>query len=391
MSFFAGAISGLVTLNISPFTQAISLVTQNMQSLPGTFAAAGSEMDGTLSRTTGGLSGMSVGAMAAAGALAVVTGALAAAAAAAEAVSKAFIDTAHWADKIGDASQSLGVSTEFLSGMSRVAQDAGVSTEQFAETIKFMEKNAYEAVNGNKELIESFKKIGISMADLKSGEKNPEQLFSKMADAMAQIQTPAERTALAMQLLGRGGDVMVGLFRGGSGEMKQFASLLAELGGTVDEKTAAMADKWGKLETIVGAAWDGIKKTLAQPVLEFVSDHFEEVVGTVESLFGSLKDTIVSAWPAIKFVLEAMLSLFKALASIMSAVADAAVAINNAFGGTAVRGADAAAAQTQAAKNALGAINIDINGAGMDAKSVAELVKDKLEAYQSSQRGLAGL
>jgi phage-related minor tail protein len=74
---------------------------------------------------------------------------------------------------------------------------------------------------------------------------------------------------------------------------------LKDLGAETSTQDAAMGEKFSELETIVGGAWEGIKKAVAEPILQYVSDHFKELVGTIETVAGQVRDAIGGMMPSI--------------------------------------------------------------------------------------------
>jgi hypothetical protein len=247
-------------------------------------------------------------------------------------IKSAFLEVGHAADNAGEAAEKAGVSVEFLTGVGAVAKDAGSSVEGLADALKFLNNNAADAAGGNAQTAANFAAIGVSATDAGGHLKTTEQLFYEVADAIAALPTPAQKTQAAMNLLGRGGVDMIATLNKGSGDIKGFAGQLAALGGTVDSSLAAAGDKFGTLETIVDAAWEGIKKSIAQPILQYVADHFDEIVGKVTEVSGEIRGAIGSFMPTLvemipsvielgESVLSVVVPAFKALGDVLSVVA----------------------------------------------------------------------
>jgi hypothetical protein len=178
------------------------------------------------------------------------------------------------ADDVGDKAAALGVSPDFLSGWGAAFKDAGSSMEGFADTLKFINDNAQEAVRGNKTAAESFAQIGVNVDFLKANLGDTEQLMRRTVDAIAKLPTAAERIGAARNLLGRGGADAVGAISGGTEGLDKFAETIRRLGGVVTQEDADMADAFGKLSVYVDAAFQGIQRAAARPVLRALKEHF---------------------------------------------------------------------------------------------------------------------
>lgn len=196
---------------------------------------------------------------------------------AARAIKNAFTEIGEAADNAGEAAEKAGVSVEFLTGVGAAAKDAGSSVEGFADALKFLNNNAADAAGGNKTTAKSFADLGVAVVDAAGQVKSTEELFYEVADAIAALENPQQKVQAAMNLLGRGGPDMIATLNKGSAGIKSFAADIAALGGTIDKDLADAGDKFGTLQTYVSAAWTGIKRAIAEPILKFVADHFEEI------------------------------------------------------------------------------------------------------------------
>jgi hypothetical protein len=208
------------------------------------------------------------------------------AAAAAKTVGTAWLDAIKEiggaADDAGESAAKLGVSVEFLTGWGAAFKDAGSSAEGLADALKFLNKNASEAAGGNETAVKAFGQLGISADFLKSNLGNTEAMARKVFDALGALPTAAQRSNVAMDLLGRGGSDLGAALGGGSKGLDEFAARITRLGGTISTDLAGAGDKFGTLVTEVDAAIMGIKKAAAEPVLKFLQEHFGDVEKGIE-------------------------------------------------------------------------------------------------------------
>lgn len=236
---------------------------------------------------------------------------------AASAIKSAFVGVASAADNAGEAAEKVGVSVEFLTGIGAVAKDAGSSVEGLGDAMKFLNNNAADAAAGNQTAIKAFGDLGISVTDAAGQLKGGEAIFFEVADAIASLPSEAQKTQAAMNLLGRGGNDMIAVLNQGSAALKEQQAMLMGLGAGFSQAEAQAGDKFGQMLTIIGAAWDGIKKSLAMPIMEFVVENFDQIKTTVIDFATMVKDAIGSV---VAPILKAVLPLFLSLAEVVTAV-----------------------------------------------------------------------
>ena len=191
------------------------------------------------------------------------------------------------ADKMNDLAASIGVSVEALSGWGLVAEQAGSSTDAVADAFKFLGKNAAEAAGGSTQAMEAFARVGISSDVVNANLSNLDVLLGKVADGIQGLSS-AERTAAAMDLLGRSGTDLIPALRQGSKEIDLQRQQFALWGAVITKEAAESADKFGDAEGAIGIAWRGIKQLFSDDLriklvekltelLDWITAHQEEI------------------------------------------------------------------------------------------------------------------
>lgn len=242
---------------------------------------------------------------------------------AAGAVTGAFFEFAKKADDAGDAAERLGVGVEFLTSVGKAAEDAGGSIQGFEDSLKLLQNNAADAAAGVDTAVKAFASVGLSAVDAHGQIKPTEQLFYELADAMAALPTSAQRTQAAMNLLGRGGGEMTAFMGQGSGAIKQFAQQVIDMGGAVDGNSAAIADKFGKLNTLFNAMIGGWKKAAAVPILLALAGNFDDVTKVLGTLAEVGQKAIGQLIQPLAPLIQKLLPIAMYLGQIVSIVADA--------------------------------------------------------------------
>ncbi len=215
------------------------------------------------------------------------------------------MEVGHAMDDLGEAAQTAGVSAQFLKGVGLAASDAGGSMQEMGDALKFLNKNLAEAAAGGAAK-DAFAALGISATDASGRARSTEDVFMELSDAIARIQDPSKRTAVAMDLMGRGGTGMIVTMAQGSQKINEFRTMMANLGAVPTQGLVDAGDKFSTLGTIVGAAMEGMKNSLAGPILQWFADNFNEIVERIMSLaaemrpvFESIGNLVVELLPSL--------------------------------------------------------------------------------------------
>ena len=140
---------------------------------------------------------------------------------------------------IDDMAKRLSVGTTELQRLSFAATKAGSGPEALGNAIKFLNKNIADARSGTGPAADAFRSLGISLADLEG--KNIEDQFGILADKIAAVRDPAQRTSVALDLLGRGGLDLLPAFEDGSAGLRAMGDEAQRLGQVLSEDAIAKA------------------------------------------------------------------------------------------------------------------------------------------------------
>jgi hypothetical protein len=146
-------------------------------------------------------------------------GLVAAAAAAGAAVGAMGVEvkkTIDAADDMSKAASRIGIGTEELSKLAYAAQLSGVEFGSLESSLGRLSRNMVEAFDGSESAAKKFEQFGIAIKDADGTLKSTSEVMAAIADKMAAMPDGAEKTALAMELMGRGGAAMIPLLNGGS-------------------------------------------------------------------------------------------------------------------------------------------------------------------------------
>jgi molecular chaperone GrpE (heat shock protein) len=186
------------------------------------------------------------------------------------------------ADMISKLSQSVGVSTELLSGYSHALKLSGTNVESFGRSVGLLSKNMLAALQGGKAQADVFKALGIEVKDADGNLRDTNDVLGEVADRFAGMQDGAEKTALAMKLFGRSGAELIPFLNNGS---KGLANMRAE------------AQKMG----LVFSTETGKR-------IEEVNDSFTRMAGQIKGAAYQLTFSLLPALESTSTALSALLS-----------------------------------------------------------------------------------
>lgn len=119
--------------------------------------------------------------------------------------------------QLNDLSARTGESAGNLLILRRAFENAGAGADSVGPTINRLQRAIVEAGQGGKEQAEAFSKLGLNLEELKG--KTPTEQLQAVGNALARVSTDSDRSALAMQLLGRSGGELIPLLRAMGSEL----------------------------------------------------------------------------------------------------------------------------------------------------------------------------
>lgn len=160
------------------------------------------------------------------------------------------VEAFHEFANVADLAQRLNISTDAVQSFGAAADESGSSMAEMANGFHKLLVNQSKALGGNKELIESFYRLGVTMNDLRN--LSPEQLMLKLAHSSLNV-------ADTVAVLGKSGDALIPTLRG-------IADGSVQLGKVLDKDIIARIDeaddtikRWTRNAKVafveVGAAW----------------------------------------------------------------------------------------------------------------------------------------
>lgn len=209
-------------------------------------------------------------------------------------IAKSFADTGSALD---DMSQRTGASVESLSGIGYAAKMSGSSIEDVEKGIRTMQKGiaAGDPI---------FTQLGINFEDLKS--QSPDEQFKTIADKIANIEDPALKASMAMQVFGKSGADLVPLLSSGSDGIDELAKRGESLGAVMSGEQAQSAAILGDSIDMVSEAFGGLVNTIGAQMAPAFTAFLAGVTYAINYIRQWVSELDFLKGPVFKGVMDAM-------------------------------------------------------------------------------------
>lgn len=178
-------------------------------------------------------------------------------------------------DKQAKFASRIGVGVAELSKMQFAAQQSGISIEQMNMATQRMTRRVAEAASGIGEARSALFELGISAQKFKQLKLDDQ--MARLADAMEQVQDPADKLRLGFKLFDSEGTSMLQMLQGGSEQMRALAKDAAFLGVVISEKSAQSARDFTDQMGRVTSSMKGVSRAIADdlgPVMSGLAKTF---------------------------------------------------------------------------------------------------------------------
>lgn len=263
-----------------PLGEAIAATLSQVGSSAGSAIQAFGKMGGAL----GGITAIAGGAAAALSAVSL--GALALAGSTAESIAK-----------MGELSQSTGVSVGALSALAFAGKTVGLSLDQVSGGLEKMDKSVLKAATSPAGATSAFSRLHIALRDASGQIKPTEELFGELAARFSAMPDSLAKSGLAMQIFGRSGAEMLPLLNKGKAGIDDLIQTAAALGIVLDDQTVKASEQFKENLGTIEAAGQGLAIQLTKdllPALQTVSSFLVSGLKDKNSSLSGLIDDV--AW-----------------------------------------------------------------------------------------------
>lgn len=163
-----------------------------------------------------------------------------------------------YSDEIYTVSQRTGIAVETLSQLKYVADQTESSFEAVATSFRFLSRNIYEAELGTGKAGDAFRALGINIRDSSGQLIKSEEAFLQIADRFKNLTDNTAKTALAMEIFGRGGQSIIPILNLGSEGIQRLSDEAKKLGIVLTADNAKAIDEFTDSMKTLRAAMLGL-------------------------------------------------------------------------------------------------------------------------------------
>ena len=212
-------------------------------------------------------------------------------------------------DEVAKLSQRSGLDPRFISAFGFAAEQSGSSVESANRAIDQFTRRMGDAKDGAGASATALKGLGLA-SDSTSFDaflkQNPEKQFMRVAEAISQLPTAAERADAAYQLFGRSGQELVNVLATGEDGLRAFKDEAERLGLGFDAseigKVEKANDAINRIQRSTGALF-GQLAIEAAPAIEAVSEGFLDIVSSAKRVLPPIVDTVKSVFHDVEDVI----------------------------------------------------------------------------------------
>mgnify|MGYP003334322451 CR=1 FL=1 len=146
--------------------------------------------------------------------------------------------------------QITGISAKALTGITNEAKVANVDIEALGKAINKFNVNIAAAANGNEDMAQKFKDLGINIRDAKGNLAPTDEVLKKLADRFADMPDGAQKAAAAVALFGKSGAAIIPMLNDGAAAMEKLTY-------KVSDDFAARSDLFNDTLTTLGIKTQG--------------------------------------------------------------------------------------------------------------------------------------
>ena len=229
-------------------------------------------------------------------------------------------------DTIAKMSKRTGVAVETLSELEFAAGRSGTSMENIEKAIRTMQRSIFDLNLGLSTSVDAFDAMGLSLKDVMG--LSPSEQFDTITEALAGIEDPSTRAAVAMKVFGRAGTSLIPML----GDMKALREEARRLGLVMSAEDAKAAEDF---TDAMGDLWASVKRGVFHigaglaPILTDLGNKIAEIMAKINAWIGAnrglveaiLKAAAVTMALGVAFVVLAKLMTVAALVMKAAAVA----------------------------------------------------------------------
>lgn len=214
-------------------------------------------------------------------------------------IATAAADIVGFAGEVTDMSAKTGIGIEALQEFKYAAEQSGFELTTLTTGIGDMQKRL---AGGDASAVGAIKALGLSLDDIRA--MAPEEQFKTLAARVAEVEDPADRVKVAMDLFGDSGRQMLPLL---TEDLEALTGRAQNLGLVMDEETVASMDLLGDTVSDLMMAGQALLARVLEPFIPLLTSAAEGAIwlaGALGDGLGWAVDKITDGltWLALKII-----------------------------------------------------------------------------------------
>ena len=227
--------------------------------------------------------------------------------------------TREYADRIDDMSKKIGISKKSFQEWDYIIKQNGTEIDVVQRGMKTLVTQSLNVVNGNKESIKTFKKLGVNVKDSNGHLKNQEVLFSEVIEKLQKMPQGLEKSAMATKLLGKAGVELQPLLAENAKTISDLKKEMYDLGLVIDDKTIDAANTFSDNIETIQRSMGAIMMSMGNDLIPTLNDTCKTIISNMPAIRETVTPILMGVCDVIKFVV----THFKGLMVIATSVASA--------------------------------------------------------------------
>jgi len=190
---------------------------------------------------------------------------------------KAATEAGEYADRITDAADATGMSTEAIQEWEHVAEAAGVQQEVVTDSVQRFARQLDQAADESTDMGQTMEKLGVEVQDADGNFRDMDSIMEETIAGLQGMENDTERVAEAMDIFGRGAGELAPILGMTEEEVEGFKEEAHEMGLVMDDEAAEKADKFRERFEILQRQLGGMVREVGQSVIPIFQDLVERI------------------------------------------------------------------------------------------------------------------
>ena len=170
--------------------------------------------------------------------------------------------------------------------------------------MKTLVTQSLNVVNGNKESIKTFKKLGVNVKDSNGHLKNQEVLFSEVIEKLQKMPQGLEKSAMATKLLGKAGVELQPLLAENAKTISDLKKEMYDLGLVIDDKTIDAANTFSDNILTIQRSMGAIMMSMGNDLIPTLNDTCKTIISNMPAIRETVTPILMGICDVIKFVID---------------------------------------------------------------------------------------